>query len=116
MADVSHHAGHPGSPFPPEESTNSHYPFGAEPMRAPGLFDDRAECGVVPAGASTRPTTVPPEAADVVVIGAGIVGLATARELCARSPERRVVVLEREDRVAAHQTSHNSGVIHAGIY
>jgi 2-hydroxyglutarate dehydrogenase len=59
---------------------------------------------------------VPPETADFVVVGAGIVGLATARELIARAPGRRVVVLEREERVAAHQTSHNSGVIHAGIY
>jgi 2-hydroxyglutarate dehydrogenase len=50
------------------------------------------------------------------VVGAGILGLATARELIARAPGRRVVVLEREERVAAHQTAHNSGVVHAGIY
>jgi (S)-2-hydroxyglutarate dehydrogenase len=54
--------------------------------------------------------------ADVAVVGAGIVGLAVARELARRDPRRRVVVLEREDRVAAHQTSRNSGVAHAGIY
>ncbi len=54
--------------------------------------------------------------ADVAVVGAGIVGLAVARELALRDPRRRVVVLEREDRVAAHQTSRNSGVAHAGIY
>jgi (S)-2-hydroxyglutarate dehydrogenase len=53
---------------------------------------------------------------DVAVVGAGILGLATARELLRRSPDARVVVLEREDRIAAHQTGHNSGVIHAGIY
>src|SRR5215207_5795861 len=50
------------------------------------------------------------------IIGAGIVGLAIARELTRQRPGARVVVLEKEDRVAAHQTGHNSGVVHAGIY
>src|SRR6059058_5142863 len=54
--------------------------------------------------------------ADVVVVGAGILGLATARELLARQQDRKVVVLEREPEVGFHQTGHNSGVIHAGIY
>jgi 2-hydroxyglutarate dehydrogenase len=53
---------------------------------------------------------------DVAVVGAGILGLATARELLRRDPGAAVVILEREDRIAAHQTGHNSGVIHAGIY
>lgn len=53
---------------------------------------------------------------DVVIVGAGILGLATARELLRREPGARVVVLEREDSISAHQTGHNSGVIHAGIY
>ena len=53
---------------------------------------------------------------DVVVIGAGIVGLATAYRLLEARPGSQVVVLEREDRVAAHQSSHNSGVLHAGLY
>ncbi|WP_034383689.1 L-2-hydroxyglutarate oxidase [Herbidospora cretacea] len=48
------------------------------------------------------------------VVGAGILGLAVARELTSRGAE--VTVLEKEDRVAAHQTGHNSGVVHAGIY
>ena len=51
---------------------------------------------------------------DVAVAGGGIVGLATARALALRGMS--VVVLEREDRLGAHQTTHNSGVIHAGIY
>jgi 2-hydroxyglutarate dehydrogenase len=51
---------------------------------------------------------------DVAVVGGGIVGLATARALALRG--RSVVVLEAEATTGAHQTSHNSGVIHAGIY
>lgn len=54
--------------------------------------------------------------ADVAVVGAGILGLAVARELSLRSPARRVVVLERECEPGRHQTGHNSGVAHAGIY
>jgi L-2-hydroxyglutarate oxidase LhgO len=52
----------------------------------------------------------------VGVVGGGIVGLAVARELTRRLPGARVVVLEKEPRLAAHQTGHNSGVVHAGIY
>src|SRR5829696_2555666 len=58
----------------------------------------------------------PPDRCDVVVVGAGILGLATARELGRRHPALRIVVVEREDGVARHQTGHNSGVVHAGIY
>ena len=50
------------------------------------------------------------------IIGGGIVGLAVGREIGRRHPGTRVVVFEAEDRVAAHQTGHNSGVVHAGIY
>ncbi|MCL2769736.1 MAG: L-2-hydroxyglutarate oxidase, partial [Solirubrobacterales bacterium] len=57
-----------------------------------------------------------PARCDVAVVGAGIVGLAVARELIVRHRRLRVCVLEREREVAAHQSSHNSGVIHAGIY
>ena len=53
---------------------------------------------------------------DVAVVGGGILGLATARELLRRRPRLRVTVLERDSELAQHQTSHNSGVIHAGIY
>jgi L-2-hydroxyglutarate oxidase len=53
---------------------------------------------------------------DLIVIGAGIVGLATAYALGLRHPGERILVLEKESRVAAHQTGHNSGVLHSGIY
>jgi L-2-hydroxyglutarate oxidase LhgO len=50
------------------------------------------------------------------VVGGGIVGLAVGRELTRRRPGVRIVVFEKEDRLAAHQTGHNSGVVHAGLY
>jgi L-2-hydroxyglutarate oxidase LhgO len=53
---------------------------------------------------------------DVTVIGGGIIGLATAMALVERFPGRRLLILEKEDGVALHQTGHNSGVIHAGLY
>ena len=53
---------------------------------------------------------------DVAIIGGGIVGLATAYYLSTEYPQQAVVVLEKEDAVAAHQTGRNSGVIHSGIY
>ena len=53
---------------------------------------------------------------DVVVIGAGIVGLATARALTTRLPGAALAVIEKEPAVAGHQTGHNSGVLHTGIY
>ncbi|TDQ51545.1 L-2-hydroxyglutarate oxidase [Actinorugispora endophytica] len=52
----------------------------------------------------------------VGIVGAGIVGLAIGREITLRRPGTRVVVLEKEDRVAVHQTGRNSGVVHAGVY
>ena len=54
--------------------------------------------------------------ADVVIVGGGIVGLATAYRLIQRFPRQRVIVLEKEDQVGSHQTGHNSGVLHSGIY
>ena len=53
---------------------------------------------------------------DIAIIGGGIIGLATAMRLAQGFPDRKVIVLEKEDDVALHQTGHNSGVIHAGIY
>ncbi|MBW3658516.1 MAG: L-2-hydroxyglutarate oxidase [Actinobacteria bacterium] len=56
------------------------------------------------------------ERCDVVVVGAGILGLATAWTLLGDRPGLRVAVVDKEHRVAAHQSSHNSGVVHAGVY
>jgi (S)-2-hydroxyglutarate dehydrogenase len=63
---------------------------------------------------SQRPRA--PERCDLAVVGGGIVGLAVARELIRRTPRSSVCVLERETDVGEHQTGHNSGVIHAGVY
>lgn len=53
---------------------------------------------------------------SIGIVGGGIVGLAIGRELSRRRPGVRIVVFEKEARLAAHQTGHNSGVVHAGIY
>jgi L-2-hydroxyglutarate oxidase len=53
---------------------------------------------------------------DIVLIGGGIVGLAVALEITKRFPRLRLLLLEKEDRVGQHQSSHNSGVIHSGVY
>ena len=53
---------------------------------------------------------------DLAVVGGGIVGLTTARAIRARRPEWSIVVLEKERTVGAHQTGHNSGVVHSGVY
>jgi L-2-hydroxyglutarate oxidase len=53
---------------------------------------------------------------DVIVVGGGIVGLATAYEVLRRRPGADVLVVEKEAEVARHQSGHNSGVIHAGVY
>src|SRR5215207_9289508 len=61
-------------------------------------------------------SAAPPGECDLVVVGGGILGLAVARDLTTRPPERSIVVLERNASVGAEQTSRNSGVVHAGIH
>jgi L-2-hydroxyglutarate oxidase len=61
-------------------------------------------------------TAAEPDRIDVVVVGAGIVGLTTARALLRRDPGRRIVVIDKETTPGHHQTGHNSGVIHSGVY
>ena len=53
---------------------------------------------------------------DIVVIGSGIVGLATSVKLKAQKPDLKIAILEKENGVVKHQTSNNSGVMHAGVY
>ena len=53
---------------------------------------------------------------DIAIVGSGIVGLATALEAGRREPGLRIAVIEKEPTIARHQTGHNSGVIHSGIY
>ncbi len=54
--------------------------------------------------------------ADILIVGAGIIGLSTAYQLSEINPSKKIVVLDKESRAAEHQTGHNSGVIHSGIY
>jgi L-2-hydroxyglutarate oxidase len=56
------------------------------------------------------------EAYDIIVIGGGIVGLSVAREVTRQFPRLRLALVEKETRVGTHQTGHNSGVIHSGVY
>ena len=53
---------------------------------------------------------------DLAIIGGGIIGLATAMKISASHPGVKLLTLEKESRIASHQTGHNSGVIHSGIY
>jgi L-2-hydroxyglutarate oxidase len=61
-------------------------------------------------------STGKPVACDVVVVGAGIVGLSTALALAQARPDLSLCVLEKETEIAQHQTGHNSGVLHSGVY
>ncbi len=62
------------------------------------------------------PLTMPDSRYNVVIIGGGVVGLGVALEITRRFPRSRLLLLEKEDRVARHQSGHNSGVIHSGVY
>jgi L-2-hydroxyglutarate oxidase len=53
---------------------------------------------------------------DVAIIGGGIVGLTTAHEFLEKNPSKKLIIIEKESKVATHQTGNNSGVIHSGIY
>ena len=57
-----------------------------------------------------------PASSDIAIVGGGIVGLATTLALTEAHPRARIVILDKEPRIATHQTGHNSGVIHSGAY
>jgi (S)-2-hydroxyglutarate dehydrogenase len=89
----------------------------AKPRPVHGQMSRSATVPFAPVSSpAPTPDAQPPTVCDVVVVGAGILGLATARELMARHSGMRVAVLEREGQIARHQTGSSSGVIHAGIY
>ncbi|XP_076239814.1 L-2-hydroxyglutarate dehydrogenase isoform X1 [Calliopsis andreniformis] len=64
----------------------------------------------------STPSTDPSGVFDLVIVGGGIVGCATAREMMIRHPNLKMAIVEKEKALAMHQTGHNSGVVHAGIY
>ena len=53
---------------------------------------------------------------DIAIVGGGIIGLSTAYEISKLYPNKKIAILEKESEVGKHQTSHNSGVIHSGLY
>ena len=53
---------------------------------------------------------------DYIVIGGGIIGVSTALSLITQNPDKRILLLEKENAFGDHQTGHNSGVMHAGVY
>ncbi len=67
-------------------------------------------------GLNEKESRTMPETQRIVIVGGGIVGLAVAREAGLRWPDASITVLEKESRVATHQTGHNSGVVHSGLY
>lgn len=71
---------------------------------------------VPPSGLAERGRETGSMTYDIAIVGGGIVGLAAARELLRRHPHLKLAVLEKEAAVSRHQTGHNSGVIHSGIY
>lgn len=67
-------------------------------------------------GRSTTPKTIDRVSYQRIIIGGGIVGLATAFKLGSKLPSARITILEKEPEVCRHQSGHNSGVLHAGLY
>uniref|UniRef100_A0A915PLT7 L-2-hydroxyglutarate dehydrogenase, mitochondrial n=1 Tax=Setaria digitata TaxID=48799 RepID=A0A915PLT7_9BILA len=67
-------------------------------------------------GVGSTVTGSTPSQFDIVVVGGGIIGCATARQLKISNPELKIALLEKEEHLAPHQSGHNSGVLHAGIY
>jgi (S)-2-hydroxyglutarate dehydrogenase len=88
----------------------------ATPPGGSGRRSPSAIIGAAPMTAAPATHDALEPTCDLAVVGAGILGLAVAREMLLRHPGLRLTVVEREDAVGEHQTGHNSGVVHAGIY
>ena len=88
----------------------------AAPLAAPVRFKYRAPSPTLIPTLDTVEVQLSLGRYDIAVIGGGIIGLATAMRLTQEHPSLKVVVVEKEQRFGLHQTGHNSGVIHAGIY
>lgn len=86
------------------------------PQRRRPAARERCPASVPLVAAAHPPQVGAPQSCDLAIVGGGIVGLALAREMIRRNPRASVCVLEREAELGAHQSSHNSGVLHAGIY
>jgi (S)-2-hydroxyglutarate dehydrogenase len=88
----------------------------AERTASPFILSSSSSRARVPAPHSYGQTLMIDARSDIVVIGGGIVGLSVAMEATHRFPQLKLTVLEKEQRVGQHQTGHNSGVIHSGVY
>lgn len=94
-------------------------PTSSYPISRYKLVPNSASLACLPYSTSSFPdrlTDFTSGAYDIVIVGGGIVGLATAQELISRHPNLKFGLLEKESELAYHQTGHNSGVLHAGIY
>ena len=80
------------------------------------MESDRGPVPDAPRRGTDEPAVTAQSECDLAVVGAGIIGLSVAREMLGRHPRLRVAVLDKESEVGFHQTGHNSGVVHAGIY
>jgi (S)-2-hydroxyglutarate dehydrogenase len=90
--------------------------FAIGDMDMDGFTFTSTSTSTTPSTKTTTGTTMESEKFDIAIIGGGIVGLATALALCDNFPQKTLAVIEKEKELASHQTGHNSGVIHAGIY
>ena len=93
-------------------------PTSSYPISRYKLVPNSASLACLPYSTSSSPDRISDTSGtyDIVIVGGGIVGLATAQELISRHPNLKFGLLEKESELAYHQTGHNSGVIHAGIY
>ena len=93
-----------------------HRPRAPRDTHRDGRADGHPAAQLQRAGSQGMSAATPADRADVCIVGGGILGLATALRLLETRPALRIVILEKEATLASHQTGHNSGVLHAGLY